>query len=153
MVAERAALDLQRPSAAEADPALSDARAPAEDLLRGRVPDRAAATHVIAQLEDELRRLCAVIDVEARARAAGMFGITPKTVDTYKNRIGQKLGFTHRTDYVRFALRVRLIGDDDGRSAHENAHHLAHGSQVLSRCSSPVRQSHGSPATRRVRRS
>jgi DNA-binding NarL/FixJ family response regulator len=44
---------------------------------------------------------------------ARMLGITPKTVDTYKNRIGQKLGFTHRTDYVRFALRLGLIGGED----------------------------------------
>jgi DNA-binding NarL/FixJ family response regulator len=42
---------------------------------------------------------------------ARMRDITPKTVDTYKTRIGQKLGFTHRTDYVRFALRLGLIGD------------------------------------------
>ena len=40
---------------------------------------------------------------------ARILGITPKTVDTYKNRIGQKLGFTHRTDYVRFALRLGLL--------------------------------------------
>ncbi len=40
---------------------------------------------------------------------ARALGITPKTVDTYKNRIGQKLGFTHRTDYVRFALRLGLL--------------------------------------------
>lgn len=44
---------------------------------------------------------------------ARMLGITPKTVDTYKNRIGQKLGFTHRTDYVRFALRLGLLGDEE----------------------------------------
>jgi two-component system, NarL family, response regulator NreC len=50
---------------------------------------------------------------------ARMLGITPKTVDTYKNRIGKKLGFTHRTDYVRFALRLGLIGGDDVPSAHE----------------------------------
>jgi len=55
---------------------------------------------------------------------ARMLGITPKTVDTYKNRIGQKLGFTHRTDYVRFALRLGLIGADDGRIAQEGTHHL-----------------------------
>jgi hypothetical protein len=41
--------------------------------------------------------------------------VTPKTVDTYKNRIGQKLGFTHRTDYVRFALRLGLLGADEGQ--------------------------------------
>jgi DNA-binding NarL/FixJ family response regulator len=44
-----------------------------------------------------------------------MLGVTPKTVDTYKNRIGQKLGFTHRTDYVRFALRLGLIVPEEGQ--------------------------------------
>jgi DNA-binding NarL/FixJ family response regulator len=44
-----------------------------------------------------------------------MLGVTPKTIDTYKNRIAKKLGFTHRTDYVRFALRAGLIDiDGDG---------------------------------------
>lgn len=44
-----------------------------------------------------------------------MLGVTPKTVDTYKNRIGQKLGFRHRTDYVRFALRLGFLGGDEGQ--------------------------------------
>jgi two-component system response regulator NreC len=44
---------------------------------------------------------------------ARMLSITPKTVDTYKNRIGEKLGFTHRTEYVRFALRLGLVGHDN----------------------------------------
>ena len=66
---ERAALDLQRPNDAKAEPALSDARALADYLLRGGVPASAEAKRVIGQLEDELRRLCAIIDVEARACA------------------------------------------------------------------------------------
>jgi DNA-binding NarL/FixJ family response regulator len=41
-----------------------------------------------------------------------MLDITPKTVDTYKNRIGVKLGLAHRTDYVRFAMRLGLMSDD-----------------------------------------
>jgi two-component system response regulator NreC len=36
-------------------------------------------------------------------------GITAKTVDTYKQRIEQKLGLAHRTDYVRFALDAHLL--------------------------------------------
>jgi len=40
-----------------------------------------------------------------------MLGITPKSIDTYKNRIAEKLGFVHRTDYVRFALRLGLLGE------------------------------------------
>lgn len=35
--------------------------------------------------------------------------ISPKTVDTYKQRINEKLGFTGRPDYVKFALRLGLI--------------------------------------------
>ena len=35
--------------------------------------------------------------------------ISPKTVDTYKQRIGDKLGLTHRTDYVRFALKLGIL--------------------------------------------
>jgi two-component system, NarL family, response regulator NreC len=36
-------------------------------------------------------------------------GITAKTVDTYKQRIRDKLGFDHRTAYVRFAIDVGLL--------------------------------------------
>lgn len=44
-----------------------------------------------------------------------ILGVTSKSVDTYKNRIAQKLGFTHRTDYVRFALRLGLISAAPGQ--------------------------------------
>ena len=36
--------------------------------------------------------------------------ISPKTVDTYKQRINEKLGFAHRSDYVAFALKLGLLG-------------------------------------------
>ena len=35
--------------------------------------------------------------------------ISPKTVDTYRSRIMDKLGLSHRSDLVRFALRVGLL--------------------------------------------
>ena len=35
--------------------------------------------------------------------------ISPKTVDTYKQRINEKLGLAHRADYVRLALRLQLL--------------------------------------------
>jgi DNA-binding NarL/FixJ family response regulator len=35
--------------------------------------------------------------------------ISPKTVDTYKQRISEKLGLAHRSDYVRFALKLGLL--------------------------------------------
>ena len=36
--------------------------------------------------------------------------ISPKTVDTYKQRIHEKLGFAHRAEYVQFALKLGLLG-------------------------------------------
>jgi two-component system response regulator NreC len=36
-------------------------------------------------------------------------GISAKTVDTYKQRIEEKLGLRHRTEYVRFGLQLGLI--------------------------------------------
>ncbi|MEY4608792.1 MAG: hypothetical protein RL625_1009 [Gemmatimonadota bacterium] len=35
--------------------------------------------------------------------------ISPKTVDTYKQRIQDKLGLAHRHEYVQFALRLGLL--------------------------------------------
>jgi len=35
--------------------------------------------------------------------------ISKKTVETYKKRIGEKLGFSHRAEYVRFALQVAIL--------------------------------------------
>lgn len=39
--------------------------------------------------------------------------ISPKTVDTYKQRINEKLGLQHRADYVRFALKLGLLTVDE----------------------------------------
>jgi DNA-binding NarL/FixJ family response regulator len=35
--------------------------------------------------------------------------ISPKTVDTYKQRINEKLGISHRSEYVDFALKVGIL--------------------------------------------
>ncbi|HEX5829975.1 MAG TPA: response regulator transcription factor [Gemmatimonadaceae bacterium] len=40
-------------------------------------------------------------------------GISAKTVDTYKQRVEDKLGLAHRRDYVRFALALGLLAAPD----------------------------------------
>ncbi len=40
-------------------------------------------------------------------------GITAKTVDTYKQRIEDKLGLAHRSDYVRFGLEAGLLAKSE----------------------------------------
>lgn len=43
------------------------------------------------------------------AEIAKKLFLSPKTVDTYRARIMQKLGLTHRSELVRFALRTGLL--------------------------------------------
>jgi two-component system, NarL family, response regulator NreC len=38
--------------------------------------------------------------------------ISPKTVDTYKQRIQEKLGLAHRAEYVQFALKLGILKDE-----------------------------------------
>lgn len=37
--------------------------------------------------------------------------ISPKTVDTYKQRIQEKVGLMHRSDYVQLALKLGILSD------------------------------------------
>lgn len=37
--------------------------------------------------------------------------LSPKTVETYRQRVMEKLGLTHRSDLVRFALRAGLLDE------------------------------------------
>lgn len=54
-----------------------------------------------------------VLVLVARGYSAPEIGerlsISPKTVDTYKQRVNEKLGIAHRADYVRIAMRLGLL--------------------------------------------
>ena len=56
-----------------------------------------------------------VLRLVARGFSAPEIGerlhISAKTVDTYKQRIGEKLGLTHRSEYVQLALKLGLLQD------------------------------------------
>jgi len=59
-----------------------------------------------------------VLKLTARGYSAPEIGerlfISPKTVDTYKQRIGDKLGLTHRAEYIAFALKLGLLQEESG---------------------------------------
>jgi DNA-binding NarL/FixJ family response regulator len=101
-----------RPSVARilAAHAMPRPRQPAVEDAQAKLETLSARERVV------LRRVAEGYSGVEIARA---LGITAKTVDTYKNRIAEKLGFTHRTEYVRFALGLGLIGDDSRRNADE----------------------------------
>ena len=110
-VAERELVDAVRTVAAGAiyvQP--SAARALARGLARKEehADDR-------ARFEKLTEREQVVLKLFAEGYTAPEIGdklsISPKTVDTYKQRINEKLHITHRTDYVKLALRLGLLAD------------------------------------------
>jgi Response regulator containing a CheY-like receiver domain and an HTH DNA-binding domain len=73
-------------------------------------PELAEARAWFGRLSDRERT---VVDLTARGfngpEIGRQLGITAKTVDTYKQRIEQKLGISHRTEYVQLALDAHLL--------------------------------------------
>ena len=47
---------------------------------------------------------------------ANELDVSVKTIETYRSRIGEKLGIRSRADLVRFALELGLLGRDDSTS-------------------------------------
>ncbi len=80
-----------------------------ESAQQRRQP-RSAAVDGLAALSTRERPV-----VELTARGFGgveigqQLGSSNKTVETYKERIAEKLGIRHRTEYVRFALDIGLL--------------------------------------------
>jgi len=74
---------------------------------------KAAESGDAASLKDLSTREQEVLALTAEGFSSREIGkklfISPKTVDTYRSRIMDKLGLSHRSDLVRFALRVGLL--------------------------------------------
>jgi DNA-binding NarL/FixJ family response regulator len=84
------------------------ARALAKELKK-----REAGAGDRARFEDLSKREQEILKLVASGYSAPEIGeqlhISPKTVDTYKQRINEKLGLHHRSDYVKFALKLKLL--------------------------------------------
>ncbi|HYD52653.1 MAG TPA: response regulator transcription factor [Gemmatimonadaceae bacterium] len=68
----------------------------------------------LSDREREVLRL--VAEGYGAPEIARQLGISAKTVDTYRQRVSEKTGFSGRPDFVRFALRVGLLSPDGDRS-------------------------------------
>jgi DNA-binding NarL/FixJ family response regulator len=75
-----------------------------------RLVDRPRETEGLGDLTDRERDVLRLVAEGYTAPAIGeRLAISPKTVDTYKQRINEKAGLSARHDYVRFALRLGLL--------------------------------------------
>ena len=84
------------------------ARLLAGSMRRRGAPDvRRRAFESLSDREQLVVRLMA--EGYSGVEIGQQLGISPKTIDTYKQRIEHKLGITHRTEYVRLALSLDLI--------------------------------------------
>ena len=83
--------------------------------LAQRIQRRAEHADERTRFEKLTEREQNVLKFVARGYSAPEIGeklfISPKTVDTYKQRINEKLGLAHRSDYVDFALKIGLLAD------------------------------------------
>lgn len=84
-------------------------------LLAAHQRDRthSSAGHARTSYEALSDRERSVVELTAQgyggAEIGRQLGISNKTVETYKQRIEEKLGLRHRTEYVRFALEIGLL--------------------------------------------
>jgi len=86
--------------------------AAARTLASAVVPRRAAETmrgryRMLSDREQTILRM--VAEGYSGVEIARDLGISCKTVDAYKHRIEDKLGLSHRTHYVRFAIAAGLL--------------------------------------------
>ena len=75
-----------------------------------RRPAAAGRREALALLSDRERSVVQLVAEGYNGPEVGrQLGISAKTVDTYRQRIEEKLGLAHRTEYVRFALELDLL--------------------------------------------
>ena len=84
-------------------------------VLAQRIQRKVEHADEQSQYEKLTEREQDVLRYVARGYSAPEIGeklfISPKTVDTYKQRINEKLGLAHRSDYVDFALKIGLLAE------------------------------------------
>ena len=78
-----------------------------DQVKRGEVQDPA---QLLSEREREVLRLTAA-GYTAQEIAEQLY-LSPKTVEAYRHRVMQKLGFSRRSELVRFALQSGLLAPD-----------------------------------------
>ena len=73
----------------------------------GLVADDRARYEKLTEREKDVLRL--VAEGYSAPEIGERLHISPKTVDTYKQRVNEKLALDHRADYVKLALRLGLL--------------------------------------------
>jgi DNA-binding NarL/FixJ family response regulator len=81
---------------------------------RDRLPPEADRYRLLTERERSVFRFVAL--GHTAAEIAARLLISPKSVDTYKRRIADKLNITHRSEYVRFAYKLGILESNQERT-------------------------------------
>jgi DNA-binding NarL/FixJ family response regulator len=91
-------------------------------LARSMKPSAPIRTDARSRMARLSKREQAVLTLTARGyngpEIGEQLGITAKTVDTYKQRIQDKLGLSHRSEYVRLALEAEVLAESPCSETH-----------------------------------
>lgn len=85
-----------------------------ELALQGLQQQEAEADPMAGLSERERQILVRVVRGQSSAAIGQVLHLSPKTVDTYRSRLMNKLGVGDVTALVRWAIRVGLLDKDDG---------------------------------------
>jgi DNA-binding NarL/FixJ family response regulator len=88
---------------------LSD-RIPGQEALLGRLAAKASGSPLERLSKREREILQLVVEGKSSAEIAALVSLSPKTVETYRSRMMQKLGIADLPALVKFALQHGLTG-------------------------------------------
>jgi DNA-binding NarL/FixJ family response regulator len=80
------------------------------DYMRAREESQSNPLESLSMRENEI--LCMVVEGKTSAEIGRSLHLSPKTVDSYRSRMMQKLGITDMPELIKFAIRHGLISLD-----------------------------------------
>lgn len=81
-----------------------------DDYMRARVESDANPLESLSMRENEI--LCMVVEGKTSAEIGRSLHLSPKTIDSYRSRMMQKLGLSDMPELIKFAIKHGLISLD-----------------------------------------
>lgn len=81
-----------------------------DDYMQQRVDTQPGSIETLSLRENEI--LCLVVEGKTSAEIGESLHLSPKTVESYRSRMMQKLGISDLTELIKFAIRHGLISLD-----------------------------------------
>jgi DNA-binding NarL/FixJ family response regulator len=81
-----------------------------DDYMQARVDSQSASLESLSLRESEI--LCLVVEGKTSAEIGKSLNLSPKTIESYRSRMMQKLGISDMPELIKFAIKHGLISLD-----------------------------------------